>query len=447
MKKLEVLLVLMLTLSYGLVNGQGINFEHITLEEALQKAGKENKLVFVDVYTDWCGPCKVMTRTIFTNEQVGKFFNHQFINVKVNAEKEGVQAARKYGVDAYPTMIFLRGDGDMVYKNVGSKDIAGVILMGKNALEAVKSGYTIAELKEQYDSKRTDERFLKIYIEKMIENRENPFRAIEDWLIIQTEIKEDDVDMMEYLLNHGKYLMVDGKAEEILYANFDEYMDIATRAEERNLKTLKRGIIANTLSFAYQEKDPEMMRTFITNYKELSEAKEKKEAIKGYELDYLLMNREFKAYKIQSKAYLDSLINSISLAQIKADDKAAYLDYKKNKYRPSLIGNSRLKAYEKGVGATKLIRTIDKMVRQYSKHCTSKKSDYKQLYKWIDYGEQIIPDDYMMDNLRADILNKQGKRNEAIKYKELALNKLPERKKERTLLERQLEKMKSDKGE
>ena len=50
------------------VFGQGINFEKLTLEEALIKAKTENKYVFVDCYTTWCGPCKRMTEFVFPSE-------------------------------------------------------------------------------------------------------------------------------------------------------------------------------------------------------------------------------------------------------------------------------------------------------------------------------------------------------------------------------------------
>ena len=57
---------------------QGIEFEHGTWAEALAKAQKEDKMIFVDGYAVWCGPCKMLAKNIFPQESVGKFFNENF---------------------------------------------------------------------------------------------------------------------------------------------------------------------------------------------------------------------------------------------------------------------------------------------------------------------------------------------------------------------------------
>lgn len=101
-------------------NDKGINFEELTLEQALAKAKKENKLVFLDAYAEWCGPCKMMDRTTFKSEKVGEAFNKSFINIKIDMEKgEGPLIARKYQVSAYPTFFILNPDGKMVKRVVG----------------------------------------------------------------------------------------------------------------------------------------------------------------------------------------------------------------------------------------------------------------------------------------------------------------------------------------
>ena len=71
-----------------LLPGQGIIFFEGTWKEALEKAKKEDKLVFVDSYTTWCGPCIKMAKNVFTQESVGSFYNQNFINIKLDMEKE-----------------------------------------------------------------------------------------------------------------------------------------------------------------------------------------------------------------------------------------------------------------------------------------------------------------------------------------------------------------------
>lgn len=101
---------------------QGVDFKELTMQEALALAGKEKKMIFIDFYTTWCGPCKMMSSEVFTQEQVGTYFNRVFVNMKVDAEKgEGVELAKKYQVRAYPTFVVLRADGTEVYRTSGTR--------------------------------------------------------------------------------------------------------------------------------------------------------------------------------------------------------------------------------------------------------------------------------------------------------------------------------------
>lgn len=125
----KVLVIALLAIMGLGVQAQGIKFEHGTFDEALAKAKKENKLLFVDFYTTWCGPCKKMSKTIFTQDEVGAFFNKNFISLKVDAEKgEGPELAKKYEVTGFPTMIFFNGDGSENKKLVGATPDASFFL-------------------------------------------------------------------------------------------------------------------------------------------------------------------------------------------------------------------------------------------------------------------------------------------------------------------------------
>lgn len=101
---------------------QGVDFKSLTMKEAQAVALKEKKMIFIDFYTTWCGPCKMMSSEVFTQDQVGEYFNRTFVNLKVDAEKgEGVELAKKYQVKAYPTFVVLRADGTEVYRTAGAR--------------------------------------------------------------------------------------------------------------------------------------------------------------------------------------------------------------------------------------------------------------------------------------------------------------------------------------
>ncbi len=89
----------------------------------LTEAQKTGKPFFVDFYTDWCGPCKLMTRNTFGNAQVGGYANQHFIAYKLNAEQgEGESLAARYRIEGYPTVVFYGSNGLELGRWVGYAD-------------------------------------------------------------------------------------------------------------------------------------------------------------------------------------------------------------------------------------------------------------------------------------------------------------------------------------
>ena len=112
---------------------KGIKFDHMTLAEAKTEAIKTGKLIFIDCYTDWCGPCRRMAATSFKNEKVGNAFNGKFINLKIEMEKnpDGRGLAMKYRVNAYPTLLVINGEGKLVKKVIGMQNVDGLLQLAK----------------------------------------------------------------------------------------------------------------------------------------------------------------------------------------------------------------------------------------------------------------------------------------------------------------------------
>jgi thiol:disulfide interchange protein len=113
---------------------EGIQFKKISFEQALKEAKVSNKLIFMDAYAEWCGPCKYMAANVFTDAEVGKLFNDEFINLKIDMEKgEGPALAAKFQVRAYPTLFFIDGDGNVVKKVLGAQPADKLIAIGNEA--------------------------------------------------------------------------------------------------------------------------------------------------------------------------------------------------------------------------------------------------------------------------------------------------------------------------
>jgi len=133
MKKLLLIIPALLFSVLGF--SQGIEFEHGTWKEVLAKAQQNNKPIFVDVFTTWCGPCKMMDRDIFPLESVGKIYNAGFVCYHLDAEKgEGIEVAKKYEVRAYPTYLFIKADGTLFFRSLGSMEAKAFLEVSNTAL-------------------------------------------------------------------------------------------------------------------------------------------------------------------------------------------------------------------------------------------------------------------------------------------------------------------------
>ena len=103
MKKLTIFSALFIG---AMTLAQGIKFEDTNFSTILAKAKKENKLIFVDSYASWCGPCKLMVKNVFPQKAVGDYYNSHFVNAKIDMEKgEGIDLAHKYNVIVFPTYL------------------------------------------------------------------------------------------------------------------------------------------------------------------------------------------------------------------------------------------------------------------------------------------------------------------------------------------------------
>jgi outer membrane protein OmpA-like peptidoglycan-associated protein/thiol-disulfide isomerase/thioredoxin len=118
---------------------QAIRFENMKWKSVLGKAKKENKLIFLDAYTSWCGPCKWMEKNVYTNDTVAGFYNSNFICVKIDMEKnEGFDLAKKYNVTAYPTLLYLTASGEVAHRTCGTSSVTEFLENGKDALNPEK---------------------------------------------------------------------------------------------------------------------------------------------------------------------------------------------------------------------------------------------------------------------------------------------------------------------
>ncbi|WP_406682908.1 thioredoxin fold domain-containing protein [Seonamhaeicola sp. MEBiC1930] len=150
MKKAQIILVLVLLIS---VVGIAQEINWVSLEEAVALQKKNPKKIMMDVYTNWCGPCKMLDRNTFHNKDVANYVNEHYYAVKFNAEGNEVvnyegrtfsnpnydpalanrrnsahELSRYFQVQAYPTIVFLDENGKLIFPLRGYKTPAQIEL-------------------------------------------------------------------------------------------------------------------------------------------------------------------------------------------------------------------------------------------------------------------------------------------------------------------------------
>lgn len=85
-------------------------------DKALAAAKTGNKILMVDVYTDWCGWCKKLDRDVYANADVKAKLAKDFVTLKINPEKskKNMELARNFGTRGYPHIVFLDGSGKKI---------------------------------------------------------------------------------------------------------------------------------------------------------------------------------------------------------------------------------------------------------------------------------------------------------------------------------------------
>ena len=147
MKRLTILLLAILPLTLLNCEGtkkiigskpeasDGVFVSSKTLTSVLENAQAEEKIVFVDMYTTWCTPCKVMDEEVYTDPSVVAFLKNNMISYKVDAEKgNGPDLTIIYSVQVYPTLLFLDDKGREIVRSDGALSTTGFLELAELAV-------------------------------------------------------------------------------------------------------------------------------------------------------------------------------------------------------------------------------------------------------------------------------------------------------------------------
>ena len=268
MKKLTFLILTLMLAANAF--SQGIEFEHSSWKEVLQKAKQQNKPVFVDVFTSWCGPCKQMSRNIFPMKEVGDKFNASFVCFQIDAEKgEGPDVAKTYQVKAYPTYLFVTPEGELFYTKLGSMPADAFIKVADEALVAFNDKEPLKVLEKEYQEKKTDKAFLVHYIDKRKAVGLETVSALDDYISLMSTDECLTKENLVFILNHLDGLLLDSKTYKLLIENKSKAMEVAGPDFNYTLDKLQATAQYGSLQKAIQNKDEKIMEQVVNENKNM----------------------------------------------------------------------------------------------------------------------------------------------------------------------------------
>ncbi|GGG57874.1 thioredoxin family protein [Epilithonimonas arachidiradicis] len=380
MKKISFFFILFV--SQLIFSQQSIKFEDSNFAAILAKAKAEKKLVFMDAYASWCGPCKLMEKNVFTDKDVADFYNKNFINARVDMEKgEGRDLAMKYGVRSYPTFLFLNGEGEIVGKELGYIQSKEFLALGQknNNPELVSTN-----LKEEFLKGKLDQtgllNFINLYAgkdpalakqasEKYFANKKDKtFTGEEVNALLSFTQSVDDANYKVFVANKAEITKL---LPENNYKQFDNYlklMKLVTSATDEKTKTIDDAKVL---------KDGEG----------LFPKDELVKSLNVYKLNYYSAHENFPAY-----------------------EKTA-LEYYKN---PDEFNNTELLAAASTIG--------------------EKSTDVKSLQTAARWAEKVVmsQESYDSTSILATLYDKLGKKEEAKMFAGMAANFAKEENKDAT---------------
>ncbi len=218
MQKFILILTLLITISYsdGYSQNRSIRFTEKPWQEIVETAKKENKMIFLDAYASWCGPCKWMAANMFTNDTIADYYNKTFICASIDMEKgEGINLRKKYVVRAYPSLLFIDTAENMVHERVGAaqkvRDYIDMARVAQNPEEC------LASYIKMYNAGNNSPQFIQTYLNRLADayipvnavmkkyfatQNETDLLNRVNWNIIYRFVGEINDPLFEFLVKH-----------------------------------------------------------------------------------------------------------------------------------------------------------------------------------------------------------------------------------------------------
>ena len=381
MKKI-VLLLGLIALSF-VVTGQGIHFEQGNFEQVLAKAKAERKMVFIDAYAVWCGPCKWMSNNVFSDAEVGTYFEKYFVALKLDVERgEGPAIKTRYAIEGLPGYLFMDSDGNVVYRGSGSMAKEKFMILLEEARAAAIDPNSVGRMAVRYTMEKDNETFLKEYLEKLqISKSAGYYDVVEQYLKIQKSMAPGSGEMVKFLYDNRNSLVFGGVADKILSENlwtypWDKYVRKDIRYAFQNLPD---ALAKQTTEYAILKKDTTLLDLAVERVAAygLKPQDGQRERLLIY---YYSATGEGEKYKMMVKPQIDTFYNTLNVSELRKGYERAIKIMEKDpsrKIRPyAMIHSERLRS----------------MVSEYVRFVNTIE-EYKMMMKWVNRIYELFPEE------------------------------------------------------
>jgi thiol-disulfide isomerase/thioredoxin len=401
---------------------QGIEFEHGTWKEVLEKAKQTNKPIFIDVYTSWCGPCKKMSKEIFPLAEVGKVFNANFVCFQLDAEKgEGIRIAKKYEVTSYPTYLFIKADGTLFSRSLGSMEAKNFIEVSKTAIADMNDPKPLSEWEKEYVVKKNDTTFMLGYIHKRVKLGKPNTEIFNEYLALLPNDQRASSEIIDIYQKESRNTTINSLA----FKNLQDNKTLFFTKSGGYVYILMNSAIDNSFREACKSKNEQLLQQVVDANDKLPKTPLSKQKEVFY-MNYYNKTNDLDKYISNATSYCDGSLMTITSDSIAKMDKKVL----------QLFETTQSKALKGKIDSTQLAELSDNMAHvsrnQYSQALNEvawgffeKVTETKSLENalgWSKRSLEIYPDNHTYLDTYANLLYKLGQKEKAIIKETEALN-------------------------
>ena len=420
MKKIFYLFACITFTSYA-EDTKGIKFSEGTWAAILNEAKVQNKLIFVDIYTVWCAPCKAMAAKVFTDTQVGEKFNNAFINYKIDAEKgEGVELAKNYAITAYPTYLFVNPEGELVYRTMGTMPADKFMNEADKALSSGKKYRPTSDLEVEYNAGKRDAEFLYDYLKRKKLNGERSAVVLEEYLKVIPESLQKTEKVLGVISENIS--TIDSRAFTILADALPRFINMTPEQQKYVMDGISRAK-RNTFKQVIDRKDKVLLDKLIEAVRATSYSRAGFEAEeKQFRLDYAKIMGDAENFKMIASKDGERLLAKTNeemametqqkIAGFEAQAKAQGINQNTPQY--AMVIDNMKQSVEKTTAFH-----LNEYAWGYVQLMTGK-DDLETALKWSERSIELMESPINLDTY-ANLLSKLGRKKEAIKVQKKAI--------------------------